>query len=156
MNRRRFFQSIAAAATVPAFAAEAPWKLNYLLASSMYGSLPLSEILPEVKKTGATAIELWPKKHGTQREELDAMGHEKFGGDAEGARVSFGGTTRYDLGPFKLAEEIALVKKLRGQCHRDRRQGTLEGTEPGSAEGECEGLRGEDETSCRAGIGERS
>ncbi|MFO1436993.1 MAG: sugar phosphate isomerase/epimerase [Verrucomicrobiaceae bacterium] len=114
MNRRRFLQSIAAAATTPALAAETPWKLNYLLASSMYGSLPLAEILPEVKKTGATSIELWPKKHGTQREEIDAMGHEKFAALLREQGLSFGGTTRYDLGPFKLTEEIAVVKKLGG------------------------------------------
>lgn len=114
MNRRRFLQSIAAATVVPAFAAEAPWKLNYMLASSMYGSLPLAEILPEVKKTGATAIELWPKKHGTQREEVDAIGHDKFAALLQEHGVGFGGTTRYDLGPFKLTEEIALVKKFGG------------------------------------------
>lgn len=114
MNRRRFLQSIAAAATTPAFAAEKSWQLNYLLASSMYGSLPLAEILPEVKKTGATAIELWPKKHGTQREEMDAIGHEKFAAMLKEHGLGFGGTTRYDLGPFKLAEEIAIVKKLGG------------------------------------------
>jgi hypothetical protein len=114
MNRRRFLQSIAAIAAVPAFAAEAPWKLNYMLASSMYGSLPLAEILPEVKKTGAAAIELWPKKHGTQREEMDAMGHDKFAAMLQEHGVGFGGTTRYDLGPFKLTEEIALVKKFGG------------------------------------------
>jgi sugar phosphate isomerase/epimerase len=114
MNRRRFLQSIAAAATTPALAAEKPWKLNYMLASAMYGSLPLADILPEVKKTGATAIELWPKKHGTQREELDAIGHEKFAAMLKEHGIGFGGTTRYDLGPFKLTDEIAVVKKLGG------------------------------------------
>ncbi|MBL9131201.1 MAG: TIM barrel protein, partial [Verrucomicrobiaceae bacterium] len=114
MNRRHFLQSIAAAAAAPAFAAETPWKLNYLLASSMYGSLPLAEILPEVKKGGATAIELWPKKHGTQREELDAIGHDKFAAMLKEHGIGFGGSTRYDLGPFKLTEEIALVKKFGG------------------------------------------
>jgi sugar phosphate isomerase/epimerase len=114
MNRRRFLQSIAALAAVPAFAAETPWKLNYMLASSMYGSLPLAEILPEVKKTGATAIELWPKKHGTQREEMDAMGHDKFATLLQEHGVGFGGTTRYDLGPFKLTDEVAIVKKFGG------------------------------------------
>lgn len=116
MNRRRFIQSLSALAAAPAFAAEtpAPWKLNYLLASSMYGSLPLAEILPEVKKGGASAIELWPKKHGTQREEMDAMGHDKFAALLQEHGVGFGGTTRYDLGPFKLAEEIAVVKKFGG------------------------------------------
>ena len=78
MKRRHFLHSLAAVAAAPAIASETTWKLNYMLASSMYGNLSLAEILPEVKKTGATGIELWPKKHGTQREELDAMGVEKF------------------------------------------------------------------------------
>lgn len=85
-----------------------------MLASSMYGSLPLGDILPEVKKGGAGGIELWPRKHGTQREELDKLGHEKFAAMLKEHEVAFGGTTRYDLGPFKLAEEIAVVKKLGG------------------------------------------
>ncbi|MES2506665.1 MAG: sugar phosphate isomerase/epimerase family protein [Verrucomicrobiota bacterium] len=114
MNRRHFLQSLAALTAAPAWAASSPWKLNYMLASAMYGNLSLTEILPEVKKTGATAIELWPKKHGTQREELDAMGHDKFADLLEQHGVSFGGSTRYDLGPLKLTEEIKLVKKLGG------------------------------------------
>lgn len=114
MNRRRFLQSLSALAAAPAFSAEAPWKLNYMLASAMYGNLMLAEILPEVKKTGATGIELWPKKHGTQREEMDAIGHDKFAAMLKEHGVSFGGTTRYDLGPFKLTEEIATVKKFGG------------------------------------------
>ncbi|MCA1962785.1 MAG: sugar phosphate isomerase/epimerase [Prosthecobacter sp.] len=114
MKRRRFLQSLTALAAAPACAAAAPWRLNYMLASSMYGSLPLAEILPEVKKGGATAIELWPKKHGTQREELDALGLEKFTAMLKQHEVGFGGTTRYDLGPFKLTEEVRLVKQLGG------------------------------------------
>lgn len=114
MNRRHFLQSLAALAAAPASAAEGAWKLNYMLASSMYGNLPLAEILPEVKKTGATGIELWPKKHGTQREELDVIGVEKFAVMLKEHGISFGGTTRYDRGPFKLTEEIKLVKQLGG------------------------------------------
>ncbi|MFC5457068.1 sugar phosphate isomerase/epimerase family protein [Prosthecobacter fluviatilis] len=115
-SRRRFLQSLSAlVAAAPAFAAEPPpWKLNYMLASSMYGSLPLAEILPEVKKTGATSIELWPKKHGTQREEIDTIGHDKFAAMLKDHGLTFGGTTRYDLGPFRLTEEIGIVKKLGG------------------------------------------
>lgn len=114
INRRRFLQSLSALAAAPTLAAEVPWKLNYMLASSIYGSLPLAEILPEVKKTGATAIELWPKKHGTQREEMDAIGHDQFATMLKEHGIGFGGTTRYDLGPFKLDEEIAIVKKMGG------------------------------------------
>lgn len=116
MNRRRFLQSLSALAAAPAVAVPAtqPWKLSYVLASSMYGSLPLAEILPEVKKGGASAIELWPKKHGTQREEMDAIGHDKFAAMLKEHGVGFAGSTRYDLGPFKLTEEIATVKKFGG------------------------------------------
>lgn len=120
MKRRHFIQSLAAVAAAPAFASVAAtetapaWKLNYLLASSMYGDLPLAEILPEVKKGGATGIELWPKKHGTQREEMDALGHEKVSSMLKEHGLTFGGTTRYDLGPFKLTEEFPIVKKMGG------------------------------------------
>jgi len=135
MNRRRFLQSIAAAATTPALAAEKPWKLNYMLASAMYGSLPLADILPEVKKTGATAIELWPKKHGTQREELDAIGHEKFAAMLKEHGIGFGGTTRYDLGPFKLTDEIAVVKKLGGSFIVTGGEGAWKGLTPEQLKG---------------------
>ncbi len=115
MNRRRLLQTLATLPIAPAIhAASPPWKLNYMLASSMYGNLKLAEILPEVRKTGATSIELWPKKHGTQREEMDEIGHDKLAAMLKEHGISFGGTTRYDLGPFKLAEEIAIVKKLGG------------------------------------------
>ncbi len=114
MKRRRFLQSLPAFAAAPALTSEVSWRLNYMLASSMYGGLPLVDILPEVKKTGATGIELWPKKHGTQREELDEIGHDKFAQLLKEHGVKFGGTTRYDLGPFKLADEIEVVKKLGG------------------------------------------
>lgn len=116
MKRRHFLQSLAAAAAAPrgSAGAQSTWKLNYMLASCMYGDLKLAEILPEVKKTGASGIELWPRKHGTQREELDAIGHDQFGAMLKDHGVSFGGTTRYDLGPFKLTDEIGIVKKLGG------------------------------------------
>jgi sugar phosphate isomerase/epimerase len=114
MNRRRFLQSLAALPAASAVAAAAPWNLNYMLASAMYGNLKLAEILPEVKKTGATSIELWPMKWGTQREELDALGHDNVAAMLKGNGISFGGSTRYDLGPFKLEEEIKIVKKLGG------------------------------------------
>ncbi|MCX6853377.1 MAG: sugar phosphate isomerase/epimerase [Verrucomicrobia bacterium] len=115
MNRRHFIQTLSALAVAPTWAAESPWKLQYMLASSMYGNLPLAEILPEVKKTGAVGIELWPMKHGTQREELDKIGVEKFAEMLQTHGISFGGTTRYDLGPFKLENEIKLLKQL--GCH---------------------------------------
>ena len=54
-------------------AAEAePFRLRYILSSCLYGYTDIKEILPEVRKTGATAIDIWPRVHGDQREQLDA------------------------------------------------------------------------------------
>lgn len=117
MKRRRFLHSLAATAATaaaPTLAASSSWKLNYMLASAIYGNLKLAEILPEVKKTGASSIELWPKKWGTQREEMDEIGHDRLAAMLKEHGITFGGTTRYDLGPFGLADEIAIVKKLGG------------------------------------------
>src|SRR5438093_13044996 len=83
MSRRHFGKLLAGAACAlplgcASAQAAAGFKLRYVLASSMYGTLPLKEILPQVPATGADAIDLWPKPHGSQREEVDAMGAEKF------------------------------------------------------------------------------
>ena len=86
--------------------------LNYILGSCMYGYSPLLEILPQVRKTGATAIDIWPKVHGNQREQLDEMGEEKFAHLLKQHDVTLGCITQYKLGPFGLAEEMKLAKRL--------------------------------------------
>ncbi|HWL09408.1 MAG TPA: sugar phosphate isomerase/epimerase [Planctomicrobium sp.] len=92
-----------------------PFRLNYSLASSMYGCLPLEEILPEVRKIGAETIDLWPLKHGNQRNQVTEMGEEAFRQLLSEHQVRLGMTTRYDLGPFKLAQEIEFVSRLGGR-----------------------------------------
>ena len=87
------------------------WGLQYVLASSLYGNLPLSAILPEVKKAGSQYIDLWPKIWGTQREQVSAMGYEEFGELLQKNGVRLAISTRFDLGPFKLADEIRFVKR---------------------------------------------
>jgi len=115
-TRREFLQTAlagAALAALPPGAARAEgFALNYILASSLYGQLPLKDILPEVAKVGATHIDLWPKKHGSQREELDAMGEEAFMALLAEHDVKPGIFTRYDLGPYKLLDEVKLAGKL--------------------------------------------
>lgn len=115
MNRRHFLQFLAAGAAGLAAAQGAEparFRLRYMLASSMYGNLPLAAILPEVKKTGATSIDLWPKAHGTQREEMDAIGHERFAEMLRQHGITLGCFTRYDLGPFRLDREIEIAHAL--------------------------------------------
>ncbi|MBX3179912.1 MAG: sugar phosphate isomerase/epimerase [Candidatus Hydrogenedentes bacterium] len=117
VSRRHFLKATAtgaAAAILPlgAARAQAAFKLDYILASSLYGQLPLKDILPEVAKAGATHIDLWPKKHGSQREELDAMGEEAFLALLAEHQVKPGILTRYDLGPYKLLDEVKLAGRI--------------------------------------------
>jgi sugar phosphate isomerase/epimerase len=117
MNRRHFLQTFTAGACCLATgraASSGSFRLNYMLASSMYGDLPLATILPEVKKSGATSIDLWPKKHGTQREQIDALGHDVFAGMLRAQGVTLGCITRYDLGSLRLDKEMEVAHRLGG------------------------------------------
>ena len=94
------------AAGTPAFA------LKYILGSCMYGYMDLAAILPEVAKTGAVALDIWPKAHGNQREQLDELGEERFAALLKKHNVPLGCITQYKLGPFKLQDEMRLAKRL--------------------------------------------
>ncbi len=120
---RRDFSKLAAAMAVGATTAgsdllradEGPFKPNYMLASCMYGYMYVGEILPEVKKIGAKAIDIWPKVHGNQREQLTDLGEEKFQQLLDKHGVELGCITQYPLGPFGLQEEMRLAGRLK--CH---------------------------------------
>ena len=118
MKRRHFLQKAtlcaASAGLVRAHAAKPAFELNYLLGSAMYGDLPLATVIEEAPKTGASNLDIWPKKHGTQREQMDELGHERVMELLAQHGVKLACSTRYDLGPFKLDEEIQIVKKFGG------------------------------------------
>lgn len=118
VSRREFCAAAAAAWAIPALprigngAEAAEFRLNYIVGSSMYGYTKLDEILPDVHKTGATAIDIWPKSHGDQREQLDELGEEKFAALIKKHDVSLGCITQYKLGPFGLQDEMRLAQRL--------------------------------------------
>ena len=93
-------------------AATAGFKPKYLVGSCMYGYTPLAEIVPEVRGTGAAAIDIWPKVHGDQREQLDAMGKDAFARLLARHDVKLGCITQYKLGPFGLRDEMRLAAEL--------------------------------------------
>ena len=117
-TRRRFCAvasgTTAALALPPTDAAEsrAKWIPNYILGSCLYGYQSIAEVLPEVRHTGATAIDIWPKPHGNQREQLDRLGEERFAEMLETHDVTLGCITQYPLGPFGLASELRLAQRL--------------------------------------------
>ena len=117
-DRRTFLAAAAAtgatciATGVAGASRAAPRKPNYILASCMYGYTALGEIVPEVRKAGATALDVWPKVHGNQREQLDEMGEEKFAELLSKHNVALGCITQFKLGPFGLQDEMRLAKRL--------------------------------------------
>lgn len=115
MKRRHFITSVAAAnAGLLGALAESGFQFRYIVGSSLYGELPLAEILPDVPKTGAEFLDIWPRKHGNQREQVTEMGEEAFAAMLKQHGVKLGCSTRYDLGPFGLQEEMKFVSRLGG------------------------------------------
>lgn len=119
-SRREFCKRLIAGAVSTRLAAGAAvesktrFKLNYITASSMYGRMKLDVILPEIRKTGAKYIDIWPEHHANQREQIAQMGSDKFAALLDKHKIKLGIVTRYDLGPFALQQEIRFVNKLGG------------------------------------------
>ena len=112
IHRRQFLATTAALAAAPILEAGSGFRLNYILSSCMYGTLALNTIVPEVSKIGARQLDIWPRVHGNQREQVEEMGHEKFSALLEKHKVRLGCITRYDLGPFGLKDEMKVAAKL--------------------------------------------
>jgi sugar phosphate isomerase/epimerase len=117
ITRREFCVSAAAAAGARlAGAADKPgFALKHILGSCLYGCMDLATVVPEVAKAGAAALDIWPKAHGNQREQLDEMGEEKFAALLKKHGVQLGCITQYKLGSFKLHDELRLAARL--GCH---------------------------------------
>ena len=92
------------------------FRLRTILPSCMYGTLPLAEILPEVAEVGGEHLDIWPRIHGNQREQVEEMGHEAFGDLLDAHDVRLGISTRFDLGPFGLQEEMDFLRTFGGPC----------------------------------------
>ena len=99
-------------ASVEAAEAAKQFRPKYILGSCMYGYQYVGEIFPEVRKSGAIAIDIWPKVHGNQREQLDDLGEAKFASMLRKHKISLGCITQYKLGPFQLQAEMKLAQRM--------------------------------------------
>jgi sugar phosphate isomerase/epimerase len=108
-TRRTFCSALAAAPLVPRTPA---FTLRSILGSCMYGRMKLSEILPEVRAAGADAMDIWPERHGNQREQMEAMGLDSFAALLDRHNVRLGILTHYDLGPFRLQSEMRVARRF--------------------------------------------
>jgi len=118
MKRRTLLKNAALGAASLALprvnAADDFFKLNYILGSAMYGDLPLATVIEEAPKADAQFLDLWPRKWATHREQMDQMGHEKVAELLAKNGVKLAAITCYNLGAFKLADEMPVLKKFGG------------------------------------------
>ena len=116
-SSRQIIQSVAAGAPLPRAAHAArgePLRLRYILASAMYGTMPLDLILPEVAKAGCESIDIWCRVHGNQREQITEMGDDAFKALLAKHGVKIGVSTRYPLGPTGLGDEMKWMRQFGG------------------------------------------
>lgn len=88
--------------------------LNTLLASSLYGHVHIREIVPEVRKAGLDALDVWCPRWVKHRTEIDEMGHEAFLALLKQHKTRLGAISPYNLGPFRLNDELRVIAKLGG------------------------------------------
>jgi sugar phosphate isomerase/epimerase len=118
ISRRGFCTATTAAlagSAVPQYlsgAESTEFQLKYILGACMYGYQYVGEIFPEVRKTGATTVDIWPKVHGNQREQLADLGEEKFAAMLKQHDITLGCITQYKLGPFGLQNEMRLAQRF--------------------------------------------
>ncbi len=91
-----------------------PFSLSYAVASSMYGCLPLAEVVQAAREVGDGRIDLWPQRHADHREQADELGRERFQDLLKSHNVHLTLTTRYDLGPFGLRDEFDYIASFGG------------------------------------------
>ena len=105
---------VAPAAFSAVSAAESDFRLRYVLASCMYGTMKLEDVLAQARDAGCDSVDLWPKPHGSQREQLQEMGADKFADLLKKYQTRLGIITRYDLGPLGLQDEMKVLRGLGG------------------------------------------
>ncbi len=118
MKRRKALQTLVAASAACMTESRAKadaFSIDYVLASALYGDMNLKTILPEVTRSGAIGLDVWGKPHGTQREEIDAMGIEAFADLLAKHETRLTVSTRYPLGCFGLQPEMPALKRLGGK-----------------------------------------
>ena len=84
---------------------------NWMVASCMYGTMPLSVIAAEMRKLGCSTLDLWPRVHGDQREQAVRMGADAFRLWCEDQNIRIGCLSAYRLGIENLRGEILAAAK---------------------------------------------
>jgi sugar phosphate isomerase/epimerase len=120
-TRREFFRvasgAVVATGVVPPIFAAAPagFRLHYVLSTNQYGTLPITDIVPEVRKAGYEGLDVWAGRWGNQREQIDALGHDKFATVLKQHEVKVSCYTCMDPGFIKCEPHMRAMVKFGGK-----------------------------------------
>jgi len=118
MNRRDACKTLASLLPFAALAAKGcapkPFQLNYTLSSALYGEMDLDVILPEIARAGCRSIDIWRRRHGNQREQIEAMGDEACKQLLAKNKARIEVSSCYPLGPLGLQEEMQWLQGFGG------------------------------------------
>jgi len=125
MSRRGFLQTAGSALAVgavagrEAFGAETrakaeTFRLRYVLSTNQYGTLPIWEIVKEMKPEGCEGIEVWAGRWGKQREQIDYLGHERFAQMLKESGATVACYTCMDPGFIKCEPHMRAMVKFGG------------------------------------------
>ena len=97
---------------IAAVAKDEDFRLRYTVASCMYGYAPVEEVLSQLALCRAESIDLWPKVHGDQREQVDAMGMDEFQQLLEKHKTRVDVISAYRFNIFDLEPEIKFAQSI--------------------------------------------
>ncbi len=92
----------------------AAFKLRYVLSTNQYGTLPIQDIVPEVKRASYEGLDVWAGRWGNQREQIDYLGHEKFAAILKQHGVKVSCYTCMDPGFAKCEPHLRAMLKFGG------------------------------------------
>jgi sugar phosphate isomerase/epimerase len=106
--------ALASRVTLASAAARDRFRLRYVLSTSIYGTMPIADILEQVQPAACDGLDIWAGRWGNQREQIEAMGAERFAAMLReaGARVCC--FTCMDTGMLKAEVPLRLMHGLGG------------------------------------------
>ncbi len=119
-----------------------------MLSTNQYGTLPIADIVPQVAAADCLGLDIWAGRWGNQREQIDALGHDRFAAPLAQHRATVSCYTCLDPGFQRCEPHLRAMKKfgvnkivagfpsvpggkdLRGDALRNAIRGSLEKLKP--------------------------
>ncbi len=119
-SRREFLTSLAGAAVVAsgagraAAAQDGAFRLRHVLSTSIYGTLPVADIAAEATPADWAGLDIWGGRWGNQREQIAALGVERFAALLQARKTRVCCFTCMDTGFLEAQEPLRMMRALGG------------------------------------------